>query len=190
MLTEAGIIEVLKDTGALLEGHFLLTSGKHSNAYIQCAQVLQYPHHTADLCQIMAQPFQGKTIDAVVGPAMGGVVLAYEMARQLGVRALFTERENGKMALRRGFRLEPGAKVLVVEDVVTTGGSVKEVVDLLKGIGVQVIGATCLVQRSKDLVDLGVPLTPLLELEIASYDQEDCPLCKTGQPAIKPGSRK
>lgn len=189
MLKSEEIIQILQDTEALLEGHFLLTSGKHSNRYIQCAKVLQYPEHTATLCKEMAKPFKEMGITTVVGPATGGIIVAYEVARQLGVKAIFTEREKVEMVLRRGFSVKPGEKVLVVEDVVTTGGSVKEVVDLLQKLGANVVGAASLVQRSKDTVDLGVPLTPLLQLEVVAYEPENCPLCKTGEPAIKPGSR-
>lgn len=189
MLKEKEIIKILQDTEALQEGHFILTSGKHSDRYIQCAKVAQYPEHTATLCQAMAEPFQGWGVTAVVGPAMGGIILAYEVARQLGAKALFTERENGQMVFRRGFELEPGEKALVVEDVVTTGGSVKEVVKLLQSLRVEVVGAVSLVQRSIGQMDVGLPLSPLLSLEVVSYEPEDCPLCQAGTTAIKPGSR-
>lgn len=188
MLTKEEMLKILEETGALLTGHFLLTSGKHSDRYIQCAKVLQYPERTALLSKAMAEPFQGRGISCVVGPAMGGIVVAYEVARQLGARALFTERENGKMTLRRGFTLAPGEKVLVVEDVITTGGSVGEVVQLVQELGAQVVGVTCIVQRGTN-VDLGVPLVPLLALPIAAYEPDDCPLCRQGIPAVKPGSR-
>ncbi len=190
MLTKEDIIKILQKTEALLEGHFLLTSGKHSNRYIQCAKVLQHPEHTATLCREMVKPFQNMGITTVVGPATGGIIVAYEVARQLGVRAIFTERENGIMTLRRGFGVKPGEKVLVVEDVVTTGGSVKEVVDLLKKLGADVVGTTAFVQRSKDILDFGAPFKPLLELETLVYEPDNCPLCQEGtKPAIKPGSR-
>ncbi|NLC77538.1 MAG: orotate phosphoribosyltransferase [Clostridia bacterium] len=189
-MTREEIIGILQEAQALLEGHFLLTSGKHSDRYIQCAQVLQYPEHTAKLCQAMAAPFQNRGITTVVGPAMGGILVAYEVARQLGAKAIFTEREQGKMALRRNFSVKPGEKVLVVEDVVTTGGSVKEVIELLKELGAEVVGAACLVQRSLEPMEVGgVPLTPLLSLAVAAYEPEQCPLCQEGTPAIKPGSR-
>lgn len=188
MLTKEEMLKILEETEALLTGHFQLTSGKHSDRYIQCAKVLQYPDRTALLSEAMAAPFQGKGISCVVGPAMGGIIVAYEVARQLGTRALFTERENGRMTLRRGFTLAPGEKVLVVEDVITSGGSVKEVVDLVQAVGAEVVGVTCLVQRGTG-IDLGVPLVPLLSLPIAAYDPADCPLCRQGIPAVKPGSR-
>lgn len=189
MLTKEEVIKILQETEALLEGHFLLTSGKHSDRYIQCAQVLQYPEHTETLCRAMAEPFQNQGITTVVGPAMGGILLAYEVARQLGAKAIFTERENGKMTLRRNFSVSLGEKVLVVEDVVTTGGSVKEVITLLQELGADVVGATCLVQRSLIPVDVGVTLSPLLSLDVVAYEPDQCPLCKEGTPAIKPGSR-
>ena len=189
MLKSEEILEILQKTEALLEGHFLLTSGKHSNRYIQCAKVLQYPEHTTTLCKEMARLFQNTGITTVVGPATGGIIVAYEVARQLGVRAIFSERENGEMVFRRGFSIKPRDKVLVVEDVVTTGGSVKEVVALLQRLGADVVGITAFVQRSKGIVDMGAPFKPLLELETLVYEPENCPLCKTGKPLIKPGSR-
>lgn len=188
MLTKEEMIKILEETEALLSGHFLLTSGKHSDRYIQCAKVLQYPEHTAALSKAMAEPFQDQGISCVVGPAMGGIIVAYEVARQLGVRAIFTERENGQMTLRRGFTVAKGEKVLVVEDVITTGGSVREVVELLQGLGAEVVGVSCLVKRGAE-VDLGVPLVPLLSLSVAAFEPEDCPLCRQGIPAVKPGSR-
>lgn len=190
MLTEAEIIKIFKESEALLEGHFLLTSGLHSSRYVQCAQVLQYPEHTASLCGEIARHFADKGIQTVIGPAMGGVTVSYEVARQLNVRTLFTERENGAMTLRRNFKLSPGEKVLVVEDVVTTGGSVKEVLDVVKAAGAEAVGVGVLVDRSGGKTDFGVPLKAVLTMTVETFQPDACPLCKTGSPAIKPGSRK
>lgn len=184
------IMEIFKETGAILSGHFLLTSGRHSDRYIQCARVLQYPRYAESLCCELARRYRDEKISAVVGPAIGGIIVAHEVARTLGTRAFFTERENGKMALRRGFTLSPGERVLVVEDVVTTGGSVMEVINLVKGMGAAVVGAGLLVDRSGGRADLGVRKEALLTVNVAAYEAEKCPLCREGVPLVKPGSRK
>ena len=181
---------ILIKSNALLDGHFLLTSGRHSGRYVQCAQVLQYPEHCGRLGDAIADGFRNQMVDRVVGPALGGILIAYEVARSLGTRCLFAERDqHGKMALRRGFQIRPGAKVLVVEDVITTGGSVREVMDLVKASGAEVVGVGVLVDRSGGTVDFGVPLRTLMRLSIETYDPADCPLCAAGTPAVKPGSR-
>lgn len=190
MLTHDEAIEIFTKANALLTGHFRLTSGRHSNQYMQCAQVLQYPQYASVLCDALAEKFKGTQVDLVVGPAMGGIIVAYEVGRALGVKTLFTERENGAMALRRGFAINPGEKVLVVEDVVTTGGSVKEVIDVVREKGGEVVGVGVLVDRSNGKVDFGVPTESILKMEIQSYDPEECPLCKQGLPVVKPGSRQ
>jgi orotate phosphoribosyltransferase len=190
MLTREEIIKLFTDTGVLKTGHFLLTSGRHSDRYMQCAQLLQYPDAAEKACSELAQKFKGMDIQTVIGPALGGILVSYEVARVLKARSIFAERENGVMTLRRGFTLKPGEKVLVVEDVVTTGGSVKEVIDLAKAHGADVLAVGALVDRSGGRVDFGVPAHYLLEMEIKSYLPEECPLCKQGVPAIKPGSRK
>lgn len=189
MLTKEELEKIFKDAQALLEGHFCLSSGMHSDRYIQCAKVLQFPSQTEKLCQQLASRFQDQPVDVVVGPAMGGIVLAYEMAKQLGVRGIFAERENGVMRFRRGFAVFPGEKVLVVEDVVTTGGSVLEVMDLVRQAGGEVLGVAVLVDRSGGKVDLGVPLQSLLTLEVQAFKPENCPLCQQNMPLEKPGSR-
>lgn len=189
MLKREEIEKIFKDSQALLEGHFLLTSGKHSDRYFQCAQVLQHPQLTVKLCQELSAPFKDKAIDVVVGPAIGGIIVTYEMARQLGVRGIFAEREKGVMQLRRGFAITLGEKVLVVEDVITTGGSVLEVMDLVRQAGGEIVGVAVLVDRSGGKVDLGVPIQSLLTLEAQVYPPEDCPLCQNGLPIVKPGSR-
>lgn len=183
------VLEIFKESGALLEGHFLLTSGKHSAQYMQCAQVLQYPHHAAKLAEGLAETFRDKGIQTVIGPAMGGILVAHEVAKALGVRALFTERENGIMRLRRGFTLSPEEQVLVVEDVITTGGSVREVISVVREFGATPVGVGVLVDRSGGAVDFGLPLNALIQLHIHAYAANDCPLCGQNIPLIKPGSR-
>jgi orotate phosphoribosyltransferase len=190
MLNKAEATDIFTESGALMEGHFKLTSGRHSNRYMQCAQVLQYPHFTEKLAAHIAEKYNGEKIDFVIGPAMGGIIVSYEVARQLGVPGIFCERENGKMALRRGFKLEPGHKVLVVEDVVTTGGSVVEVMEIVRQSGAEVVGVAVLVDRSAGKVDFGVRTEAVLSMDIESWEATECPLCKAGQgEAIKPGSR-
>lgn len=190
MLSHQEIEKMFIDSEALLQGHFKLTSGRHSDRYIQCAQVLQYPEYTSRLCGELARRYKAEEVDLVVGPAMGGIIVAYEVARQLGVKAIFTERENNLMTLRRGFTVKPGQRVLVVEDVITTGGSVKEVIDLVKNLNGTLVGVAVLVDRSAGKVDLGVRTESLLSLEVESYEAEECPLCKENIPLVKPGSRK
>lgn len=190
-MEKQGIMEIFEKTGAVLKGHFLLTSGLHSDTYIQCAKVLQYPEYTSLLVREIADAFKDDGIELVVGPAMGGILVAYEAGRLLGVPAIFTERENGKMTLRRGFDIPKGAKVLVVEDVVTTGGSVREVIDIVRDKGAQVAGVGLLVDRSAGKVDFGVKKAAVLTLDVKTYEPgERCPMCGTGAPAVKPGSRK
>ena len=187
---EQQTLAMFQQTGALLEGHFQLTSGMHSPRYLQCALVLQYPERAAWIGEQLAAHFRDEQVSAVVAPAIGGIIVAHEAARGLGVRALFTERENGVMTLRRGFRLDEGERVLVVEDVVTTGGSTRETMDAVARAGAVVVGAGSVVDRSGGAVDIGVRRVALLTLEVPAYDPADCPLCRQGTPAIKPGSRK
>src|SRR5215471_18593871 len=183
-------LSLFESSGALLRGHFLLTSGLHSPAYLQCALVLQNPANAEALGRDLAEKFKDEKIDAVVAPAIGGIIVAHEAARALGVRALFAEREAGVMTLRRGFRLAEGERVLVVEDVVTTGGSTRETIDAVRRAGGLVVGAGSLVDRSGGAVDLGVPRAALMTLSVPTYDPADCPQCREGLPAVKPGSRK
>lgn len=190
MLTREEAIEIFMKSKALLTGHFRLTSGRHSSQYMQCAQVLQYPRYAGQLCDSLAEKFAGIQVDLVVGPALGGIIVAYEVGRALGVKTFFTEREQGVMSLRRGFAVNPGEKVLVVEDVVTTGGSVKEVINVVREKGGEVVGVGVLVDRSNGKVDFGVRTESILKMEIESFDPEDCPLCKQGLPVVKPGSRQ
>lgn len=190
MLTKEQVLTILKEREAVLEGHFLLTSGRHSDRYVQCAKLFQYADTSEIICKELADKFAGEKIDVVVGPALGGVIMAYEMGRQLGVRNIFAERENGNMTLRRGFKVEKGERVLVCEDVVTTGGSVKEVIALLSDMGAEIVGVGSVVDRSNGKVDFGVPFHAVLSMEVTSYEADNCPLCREGKiPAIKPGSR-
>jgi orotate phosphoribosyltransferase len=187
---EQRLLSIFQQTGALLEGHFQLTSGLHSPRYLQCALVLQYPEHAQEVGRALAAHFSGESISAVVAPAIGGIIVAHETARALGVRALFTEREAAAMRLRRGFRIAGGERVLVVEDVVTTGGSTRETIDAVTNAGGVVVGAGSVVDRSGGAVDVGKRRVSLLTLDVPAYDPDKCPLCKLGTPAIKPGSRK
>lgn len=188
MLSNDEIIAIFKENNALLEGHFLLSSGRHSQFYMQCALVLKNPKAAEQLCKVLADKLKDEKIDVVIGPAMGGIVVAYELGRALGVNALFSERVDGKMTLRRGFSLEKGQRVLIVEDVVTTGKSAKEVFPLVEECGAVVAGVACLVQRSKE-VDFGVKLTNLIDLDFPTYAADECPLCEKGIEVVKPGSR-
>ncbi len=182
-------MDIFRRSKALLEGHFILTSGKHSDRYIQCAKVLQYPQYAERLARGLAEKVKGSGISVVIGPAMGGVVLAQEVARQLGVRAIFGEREQGRMALRRGFEIKNGEKVLVVEDVITTGGSVEEVLQLVEDLGGKPVAVAALVDRSGGKANFAVPLYQLLTIRAQTYEPGNCPLCREGIPAVKPGSR-
>lgn len=184
------LLNLFRETGALLEGHFLLSSGLHSPVYLQCALVLQHPEHAERLGRMLAGHFAYDRVQAVVAPAVGGIIVAHEVARSLGARALFTEREAGPMILRRGFQLRPSERVLVVEDVITTGGSTRETMEAVTSTGALVIGAGSIVDRSGGAVSLGVRRVALLTLEAPAYEPADCPLCKEGQAAVKPGSRK
>lgn len=181
------VIEQLKESEALLDGHFLLSSGRHSNRYCQCAKLLQYPNRAAKVLAVVAEKLKDVQVDIVVGPAMGGIIVAYELGRQLGVPAIYTEREDGKMSLRRGFEIHAGQKVLITEDVVTTGKSSLETIEVLKGFGAEIVGIACIVNRSTGPIDY--PLYDAVRLDIESWDSVDCPLCKEGIPYVKPGSR-
>ncbi|MFZ0455224.1 MAG: orotate phosphoribosyltransferase [Ignavibacteriaceae bacterium] len=189
-LNENEIFAIFRETGALLEGHFLLTSGKHSNVYFQCAKVLQYPDYTKQICELIAKQFESYEFETVVAPAMGGIIVGYEVARQLNKRFIFTEREDKNMTLRRGFGLNKNEKVLVCEDVITTGGSVYEVINIVKNHKANVVGVGAIVDRSGGKVKFDAPLYTTLQINAETYTPEDCILCRENIPVIKPGSRK
>ncbi len=190
MLDKKRVEEILIDADVLLTGHFILTSGKHSDKYMQCAKILQYPNYAQELCEGICEEFKNDNIDVVIAPAIGGIIIGYEIARQLGAKNLFAERENDVMTLRRGFTLQKGARVLVAEDVVTTGGSVFDVIKCVKDNGGEVVGVALLVDRSNGKVDFGVKTVAAYTTEVLSYESNDCPLCKEGKIApYKPGSR-
>lgn len=188
-MTNQEIVEMLKEAEVLLEGHFLLTSGRHSDKYMQCAKIFQYAKYSEPLCKELAEQYKNDNIEVVIGPAIGAIQMAYEVGKQLGVKNIFAERENGEMTLRRGFTIEEGQRVLVVEDVVTTGGSVREVIDLVKANGGVVAGVGSIVDRTGGKIDFGVPYKSAFSMDITSYEADECPICKTGAPIVKPGSR-
>ncbi|HCJ90366.1 MAG TPA: orotate phosphoribosyltransferase [Acidaminococcaceae bacterium] len=188
MLSEQDVLHMLEETKAVLHGHFLLTSGLHSPMYVEKFNVLQHPEYTERLCQEIAERYAGDHIELVVGPTTGGILLAHETGKALGTRAIFTERENGKMTLKRGFQIPEGCRVLVVEDIVTTGGSVREVMEVVRAHGGNVVGVGLLVDRSGGKVDFGVRTEALLHLNVPTYKPEDCPLCKQGVALTKRGS--
>lgn len=184
------IIEIFKSTGAMLSGHFQLTSGRHSDTYMQCAKLFSDSKNSEKICKMLAEKLKDKEIDIIISPAVGGIIMGYELSRHLGVNNIFAERENGKMKLRRGFSLSRGEKVLVVEDVVTTGGSVKEVILLCESLGADVVAVSSIVDRSGAKVNFGVDFVSLLEMDIESYEKINCPLCKENKAIDKPGSRE
>jgi len=190
-MSDEYVIQMLKDKEAFLEGHFLLSSGLHSSAYIQCAQVLKYPELAEQLGTGIASFFADKAVDVVVSPAIGGIIIGYEVARSFGVPALFCERSEGKMMLRRGFEIRKGEKVLVVEDVVTTGKSTGEVIEVVRSKGGQIVGVGAILNRGKSHIESKLKIHSLISLKITNYPPEDCPMCQVGRlPLIKPGSRK
>lgn len=189
VLSAAEILDLFRKCGALLEGHFLLTSGLHSPQYLQCALVLQYPRHAEQLCRQLAEGLKTTKPEIVIAPAIGGILVAHEVARALHARALFTERQEGKMTLRRGLHIAPGERALVVEDVWTTGGSTREVMEVVREAKGIVVGVGALVDRSGGRVDFGVRRHALVTLEVPAYPPEACPLCRQGLAAVKPGSR-
>ena len=181
--------EIFKKAGAILTGHFLLTSGLHSPVYWEKAQVLQYPEYTAKLCGMIADHFRESEIQVVAGPTTPGIILAYEVARQLGARGIFAEKEStGERAFRRGFTIAHGERVLIVDDILTTGGSIREVVDAVNRLGGKVVGIGVLVDRSKQKVEFGIPLFSCLHSETITYPPQDCPLCAERVPLVKPGT--
>jgi orotate phosphoribosyltransferase len=190
-MTKEEVLKLFKDTGALLEGHFQLSSGLHSPQYFQCAKVLQYPHYTEVLCREIAQHFKEMNVDVVISPALGGIVVGQEVARQLRARSIFAERADGILQLRRGFEIKTAERVLACEDAVTTGGSIGEVLDIVKKRGGSIVGTACLVDRTtrKPGSDQRERLFSLLKMDVVTYEPAQCPLCQQNIPLVKPGSR-
>ncbi len=190
-MKQEALLKIFKDANALLTGHFLLSSGLHSEQYLQCAAVLSYPQQAHKLCTSLAEKFKRQKIDLVIGPAYGGILVAYELARVLGARAIFTEREDNRMQLRRDFTIAQGARVLVAEDVVTTGKSAREVIETIRPYQPEIIAVAALVDRSGGKNPFGaIAFEGLLKIDIKTYSPEHCPLCKRDIPLVKPGSRK
>lgn len=184
------LLKLLESVGAIRQGHFELSSGRHSATYIQCALVLSHPPHAEQLGRAIAESFHDHSVACVVSPALGGVIIGHEVARALGVRALFVERDrSGQMALRRGFELKPGERVLVVEDVWTTGGSTRETIGVVEQEGGLAVAAGAIIDRSGGRLELNVPARALLEIDVPSYEPDECPLCRAGSVATRPGSR-
>jgi orotate phosphoribosyltransferase len=189
LMTPEYILRHFEQTGALLEGHFLLSSGLHSPKYLQCALALQYPMDAAKFGKAIAEHFVDQEIDMVASPAIGGLVIGYAVAAALNKRFLWTERQNGEMTLRRGFSLQACEKILVVEDVITTGGSTRECIAALEANGSEVVAAASIIDRSNGTADVGVPRIALVSLDVPTYTEEQCPMCSIGDTPIKPGSR-
>ncbi|MDQ3634292.1 MAG: orotate phosphoribosyltransferase [Acidobacteriota bacterium] len=183
------ILDKFRDTNALLEGHFILSSGLHSPKYLQCALALQYPSDAAKYGKAIAENFKDAGIETVASPAIGGLIIGYEVAKALNIRFIWTERKEGIMTLRRGFAITKDEKILSVEDVITTGGSIKECIEVLQENGGNVTNAASIIDRSGGKADVGVPRISLVELDVPSYNVEDCPMCAEGTKAVKPGSR-
>ena len=184
------ILKIFKEKRALLEGHFELASGKHSANYLQCARILQYPDLAEKLCKILVDRLQKKKIDLVVGPAIGGIIIAYQIAKILGVKAIYAERKDERLELRRGFEIQPGEKILLVEDVVTTGGSIVELAELCKNLQGEVMAFGSLVDRTGGAATLPFPLISLVKADFPTHGRHECPLCQKGIPVVKPGSQK
>jgi len=184
------VIDTFKRTGALLEGHFILSSGLHSSVYLQCAIALQSPDVAAEFGVAIADNFREKGIQTVASPAIGGLIIGYEVARQLGLRFIWTEREHGTMTLRRGFTVNDGERVLVIEDVITTGGSTRDTISALEKHGAKVISAASIIDRSGGAADVGVPRFSLATLDVPAVEPAECKACARGEVAVKPGSRK
>jgi len=189
-MDQSSVLELFTERGALLSGHFLLSSGLHSAKYLQCALVLQYPKDAESLGEHLAKRFYTQKIDLVVAPALGGVIIGHEVARNLSVRAIFTEREAGQMQLRRGFEIKAGEKALVIEDVITTGKSTREVIEVVTKLGGEVVGNASIIDRSAGKAELPFIPVSLAALDVATYSAENCPMCQEGLPLVKPGSRQ
>lgn len=188
-IATASLLDRFRRVGALLEGHFRLTSGRHSSGYLQCALVLQHPVEAEACGTAIADCVRTLSPDVVLSPALGGIVIGQEVGRALGVRAIFAERQDGSLTLRRGFAIAPGEKVLVVEDVVTTGGSTQETIDVARAAGATVVAAAAIIDRSGGHQRIDVPFHALATIALPTYEPEQCPLCAEGKPIVKPGSR-
>jgi orotate phosphoribosyltransferase len=188
-MESATVLDLFRQSGALLEGHFRLTSGLHSDRYLQSALVLQHPDLASRLGEALAERTRHLQATVVLSPALGGIVIGQEVGRALGVRAIFAERQDGRLVLRRGFTLSPDDRVLVVEDVITTGGSTRETIAVAAATGARAIGAAAIIDRSGDTARVDVPLSSLVRLDVPTYQPDACPLCSSGIPTVKPGSR-
>jgi len=188
-LDQEGVLDLFRTSGALLEGHFRLSSGLHSGGYLQCALVLQHPRHAEALGQALAGKLARLSASVVLSPALGGLIIGHEVGRALGVRAIFAERQDKVLTLRRGFSLGPNDRVIVIEDVVTTGGSTRETMAVAEAAGATIVAAGAVIDRSGGAPNLTVPFESLVTLSLPTYEAEGCPMCKAGQPIVKPGSR-
>lgn len=188
-MTQKEIIDLFKKTNVIQTGHFELSSGRHTDTYLQCAQILQYPEYTNKLAVEIAKIWENEDIDLIVGPAIGGIVISYAVASEMGLRNIFSERKNGEMKFRRNLEVKESEKVLIVEDVVTTGGSVREVIELLEKSNADIVGISSLVDRSNGKVEFDYPFKPLVQLKVDSYKKDECKLCEKGISINKPGSK-
>jgi len=188
-MRDQAVITKFQESGALMTGHFVLSSGLHSGVYLQCAIALQSPEVAAEFGAAIAKRFQNDQIETVASPALGGLIIGYEVARHLGARFLWTERANGEMTLRRGFSIRAGERVLVVEDVVTTGGSTRETIEVLSSLGATIVAAASIIDRSGGQAEVGVPRFSLAMIDVPAVAPADCDACKRGEPILKPGSR-
>ena len=188
-MTQKDFEKIFQDCGALMNGHFLLSSGLHSDAYLEKFRIFERPDIHSTIISELLDRFQGLSVDTILGPALGGVIMASEAGRQLGVRAVYAEKENGKLTLRRGFQLHQGERVLILDDIVTTGGSVKETIKIAENAGVEIAGIGIMADRSGGKTDFGYPQKALMTLSLPVYDPSSCPVCAQGIPLVKPGSR-
>jgi orotate phosphoribosyltransferase len=189
-MQQDAVLKLFRDSGALLEGHFRLSSGLHSGGYLQCALVLQHPASAEALGKALGETLSGVRANVVLSPALGGLIIGHEVGRALGVRAIFAERQDKVLTLRRGFSLGPTDRVVVIEDVVTTGGSTRETMDVARAAGATVVAAGAVIDRSGGNSKLGVPFSSLVTLSLPTYEPDNCPMCKAGEPVVKPGSRQ